>query len=73
MVYFIKGRQDISQLLSLTKTKPVPGPGINNWYQSNNKEAKEEEDGMSHTDEEVCTTFQLDVLECQLMITWPYC
>lgn len=51
--YVLIGRQDISQLLSLTKTKPVPGPGINNWYQSNNKEAKEEEDGMSHTDEEL--------------------
>lgn len=45
------GRQDISQLLSLTKNKP--GPGVNNWYQSKNKESSEEEDGMSHTDDEV--------------------
>lgn len=47
------GRQDISQLLSLTKAKPEPRPGVNNWYQSKNKETKEEEDGMAHTDEEV--------------------
>ncbi|CAG2230501.1 APC1 [Mytilus edulis] len=51
--YVLIGRQDISQLLSLTKAKPEPRPGVNNWYQSKNKETKEEEDGMAHTDEEL--------------------
>lgn len=63
------GRQDISQLLSLTKAKPEPRPGVNNWYQSKNKETKEEEDGMAHTDEEV--NVNMVYIDTTHTVKWP--